>query len=62
MGHIVAGKYKLGKIKYLMQMIEMFSKMEGIYKGREGWDLTYKKLLWEKVGNKHLLSEFGGRN
>ena len=50
------------QMKCVLQVIEKISSMEEIYKGREGWDLAFTKLLWEKVGDKHLLSGFGGRN
>ena len=36
--------------------------MEEIYKNIDGRNLEYTKLLWEKVGNKRLLSEFGRIN
>ena len=62
MGHIVAGKTNLIEMKCVIQMIEMFTKIEDIYKGKEGWDLTYMKLLWEKFGDKHLMNCFGGGN
>ena len=61
-GRILAWKTKLIQTKVLMPMIDRFSKMEGVYKVRERWYLTYMKLLWEKVGDKNLLSEFGGIN
>ena len=61
-GHIGAGKTKIRQIKCVLQVIEMIARMEGIYKDREGWYLVYEKLLWEKVGYEHLLSDFGGIN
>ena len=61
-GRILAWKTKLIQTKVLMPMIDRFSKMEGVYKVRERWYLTYMKLLWEKVGDKHLINDFGGGN
>ena len=61
-GHIVAGKTNLIEMKCVIQMLDMFTKIEDIYKGKEGWDLTYMKLLWEKFGDKHLMNCFGGGN
>ena len=60
-GTILAGKTKFMQMKSVMQMIERFAKIEGIYKGREGWNLAYTELMWEKVGNKHLMNYFGGK-
>ena len=62
MGHFEEGETKLSQMKCVLQVIERIARMEGTCKDREGWDLAYTKLLWEKVGNKNLLSGFGGRN
>ena len=43
--HIVSGKTKLRHMKCVMQVIKLFTRIEGIYKGREGWYLEYTKLL-----------------
>ena len=49
-------------MKCVLQVIERISRIEGFYKDRDVWHFSYTKLLWEKVGGKHFLSEFRGRN
>ena len=49
-------------MKCVLQVIERIVRIEFIYKDREGWNLEYTKLLLEKVGDKHFLSDFWGRN
>ena len=41
--NITAGKKKLRQMKCVMQVVERFSRAEGIYKVREGWYMAYKK-------------------
>ena len=45
-------------MKCVLQVIERIVRIEFIYKDREGWNLEYTKLLLEKVGDKHFLSDF----
>ena len=52
MYHGVAGKKKLRHMKCVMQVIESIVNIERIYNGREGCDLAYTTLLWEKRGYK----------
>ena len=47
---------QVSHMKCVLQVIERVSMVDGIYKDIYGWDLEYMKLLWEKVGDKHLLS------
>ena len=61
-GNIGSGRTKLRHMKCVMQAIERIASMGVIKNDRDVWDLEHTKLLCEKVGDKHLLSEFGGRN
>ena len=50
--HIRSRKMKLGHMKCVIQVSERIAMMEGIYNNREGLDLAYTKLLWERFGKK----------
>ena len=46
-----------------MENLEKYSKRENFYlRDKDLWTSEYMKRMWEKKGEKYLISKFGGQN
>ena len=56
-----AGRVKLRQMKCVMNQVESYAKMEGIYKSDPAeWTSDYATNIWEVVGDKYINSRFRG--
>ena len=46
-----------------MATLEKYAKKENLYLSDKNlWTSEYTKRMWEKIGEKYLISKFGGKN
>ena len=60
-GNQNSGKVKLRNMRCVMATLEKYAKKGNWYLIRKGlWTSEYTKIVWEKIGEKYLISKFGG--
>ena len=62
-GNRNAGKLKLRQMRCLMPTLGKYEKKEIKYLSNKAlWTSEYVKIMWEKIGEKDLISKFDGQN
>ena len=57
------GKVKLTQMRCVMATLEKYAKKGNFYlRNKDLWTSKYTKRMWEKIGEKYLISKFGGKN
>ena len=58
-----AGKSKLRQMRCVMATLEKYARKENCYlSDKYLWTSEYTKMMREKIGEKYLISKFGGQN
>ena len=62
-GNYNDGKVKMRHMRCVIASLEKYTYKENCYlSNKDLWTSEYTKRMWENIGEKHLISKFGGKN